>query len=196
MSRLSKAVSLIYVFAFCQLVAAQSISIPAGQSAVETCFQAANRVTSGQGAPQWQEVQPCLNALELSLDERERVSTLTNLGLIQSNLGDFDAARASFDQALLVSPSYSNTYLNRANLFYLERDFEAAIRDYNEALRLNPESVDILYLNRGMAYQNLQEYGLAETDFHAALAARPGWALVAEKLEALELERSSLEADR
>ena len=179
-----------FAIAVCKLTVAQPVSIPMAQALIDSCFQVADRAKAGQ-LTQWQEIQPCVEALELELNERERISVLTNMGLVQSYFGDFDAAQSSFDGALSLSNSYPDTYLNRGNLFYLQRNFEAAVQDYNEALRVASKSLDILYLNRGMAYQNLGEFGLAEADFRTALSVRPGWTLVLEKLETLELERNS-----
>lgn len=184
-----------FVFGFLHAANAQSITVPAAQPTVEACFSIANQAAAAR-VDQWSQVQPCLDALKLDLSERQRVSTLTNLALVQSYFGDFDSAHENFDQALSLSSSYPDVYLNRANLYYLERNFEAAIRDYSEALRLNPSSLDILYLNRGMAYQSLGEYRLAEMDFRAALSVRPNWTLIVDKLESLEIERSSLSLDR
>jgi tetratricopeptide (TPR) repeat protein len=195
LNRFSGLTGIAVAWAVCQLAVAQSVSIPMVQAVVDSCFQVADKVRTGQ-LELWQEIQPCVEALELELSERERVSVLTNMGLVQSYFGDFDAAQDSFDDALSFSNSYPDTYLNRANLFYLRRDFEAAVQDYNEALRLTPQSLDVLYLNRGMAYQNLGEFELAEADFRAALSVHPGWTLVAEKLQALELERNSRALDR
>lgn len=177
--------------AFCWVspVLAQPIPLPTAVSEVEACFQIASRAPDQQ-LVSWDDIQPCFAALELNLAERQRVATLTNLGIAQTYLGDFVQARNSFDQALQLSVAYPDVYLNRANLFYLEQNFEAAIRDYSEAIRLGAESLELLYLNRGMAYQNTRQYGLAEADYRAALTARPNWTLVAEKLEALEIERS------
>ena len=173
-----------------QLAQAQPAVLGARHPQVDACYRAAANAETGELSG-WSVTQPCVAALELDLNERERVATLVNLGSIQLHWGDFLAAQQNFDQALAINADYPDVYLNRGNLHYLRRDFEAAVRDYSEALRLNSRAGEILYLNRGMAYQNLGEFQLAEMDFRAALELRPEWSLVAEKLQQLEADRTS-----
>lgn len=176
-------------------VSAQSMVVPNAQPQVEACYQISQSAADGE-AISWDDTEPCRTALQLTLNERSKVATLSNLALMQMLLGDFDTAQSNLDEALTLSDNYADIYLNRANLSYLKRDFDASIRDYGEAIRLNPKSLDILYLNRGMAYQNLEQYDLAESDYRAALLAHPGWTLVVTKLEALEAARSASVIER
>ena len=52
------------------------------------------------------------------------------------------------------------------------RQYEPALRDFNEAIRLNP-SFALAYSNRGSAYSGLQQYELAVQDYSQAIRLRP-----------------------
>ncbi len=169
---------------------AQQITLPAAHPQVESCLAAAEQAESLQ--LQWADQQPCLEALDLSLVTAERISVLSNLALIQSRLGDFEAAERHLNLAFALGSDQAELYLNRGNLLYLKGDFTGAIRDYSEVIRRDAASIDLAYLNRGMAQQNLGRYMEAEADYRSAQALRPEWWLIAEKIQMLDAERYSV----
>ncbi|MEZ5946420.1 MAG: tetratricopeptide repeat protein [Hyphomonas sp.] len=59
-------------------------------------------------------------------------------GTEAQNAGDYDTARAFYDRAILIKPDYCEAWHRRAGLFAREENFPEALRDLNEALRLEP----------------------------------------------------------
>jgi tetratricopeptide (TPR) repeat protein len=70
----------------------------------------------------------------------------------------------------------TTVYFNRANAHSDLNDFDQAIQDYDEAIRLDPFGSD-LYLNRGLAYANKANYRQAVLDFDEAIHLYPNFAL-------------------
>ena len=52
--------------------------------------------------------------------------------------------------AIKLNPEFVYAYFNRGNLRCAQRDFRAAILDYNEAIRHDPDFAEA-YFNRGLA---------------------------------------------
>src|SRR5208282_5114912 len=59
-------------------------------------------------------------------------------------------------------------YNNRGNAYTGKGQYELAIRDYDESIKLNPNYAKS-FNNRGIAYQKKGEYGRAIEDFDAAI---------------------------
>lgn len=53
-------------------------------------------------------------------------------------IGDYETARAFYDRAILIAPDYAEAWSRRAGLFLNDENFPEALRDLNEALRLEP----------------------------------------------------------
>src|SRR5262249_7753342 len=94
-----------------------------------------------------------------------------------------------FNQALALRPNLSDVYRNRGDA-YLRRnnpgDSEQAIKEYNQALRLEDNYNPATYLYRGIAYRNTGNVRLAITDLQKALDLSLG------KSEDSEIEKGAL----
>jgi tetratricopeptide (TPR) repeat protein len=66
-------------------------------------------------------------------------------------------------------------YNNRGNGYVGKGQYDLAIKDYEEAIKNDPEYAKP-YNNRGVAYQKKAEYDLAVKDFNAALQLDPDYA--------------------
>ncbi len=52
--------------------------------------------------------------------------------------GDLDHARALYDRVIAIQPDYAEAWNRRATVFLAQQDYTEALRDVNEALRLEP----------------------------------------------------------
>ncbi|RIJ31916.1 tetratricopeptide repeat protein [Henriciella algicola] len=54
------------------------------------------------------------------------------------NLGDLELAHELLDRVIAIQPTYAEAYTRRAALFLVDENFPEALRDLNEAIRLEP----------------------------------------------------------
>ena len=104
------------------------------------------------------------NRAILTLFNRVRLKQLDNA----------DDVIADLTQVILIDPNFvedavglgpESIYTTRANLLLnVRRDWDGAIADYDEAIRLHPRNV-IGYASRGSAYLSRQNYDKAIADF-------------------------------
>ena len=66
-------------------------------------------------------------------------------------------------------------YYNRGVAHSHSGEYEKAISDYNEAIRINPEDA-LAYYNRGLIYDNSGEYEKAISDYNEAIRINPEYA--------------------
>ena len=52
--------------------------------------------------------------------------------------GDLDHARALYDRVIAIQPDYAEAWNRRATVFLTQENYPEALRDVNEALRLEP----------------------------------------------------------
>lgn len=53
-------------------------------------------------------------------------------------MGDLDLAQALYDRVLVIQPDFAEAWNRRASLFLARQNYSEALRDVNEALRLEP----------------------------------------------------------
>jgi tetratricopeptide (TPR) repeat protein len=78
-----------------------------------------------------------------------------------------------------ADPSFA--WNNRGNGRKNNEDYDRAIEDYTEALRLNPNDAEA-YNNRGVAYRHKGDYDRAIADYEAALRINPNFAAARDNL--------------
>jgi TonB family protein len=66
------------------------------------------------------------------------------------------------------TPPDFSYYQNRANSNFVLGDYDSAIKDYTEAIKLNAKESSI-YLSRGLAYYNKRKFSPAVADFDKAI---------------------------
>ena len=87
-------------------------------------------------------------------------------------LKKFPEALADYDRAISLKPR-SEFYHGRSRLRFLQNQFEMAIADQTEAIRLDPSNVNA-YSDRAVAYGRLGKNQLAIDDIRKAIALKSG----------------------
>jgi tetratricopeptide (TPR) repeat protein len=80
---------------------------------------------------------------------------------------DQDLAIAYLTEALRLDPGSSTAYFHRGNAWYDKDEYDRAIADYSDSLRLDQDAAT--YTNRGLCYSRKKEPDRAIRDFTAAL---------------------------
>jgi tetratricopeptide (TPR) repeat protein len=74
---------------------------------------------------------------------------------------------------IVINQLSANEYFERGNQHYSGRQYDDAIHNYDEAIRLNPQFISA-YNNRGIAYMNgKREYNRAIADYNEAIRLNP-----------------------
>ncbi|XP_035184240.1 tetratricopeptide repeat protein 6 isoform X2 [Oxyura jamaicensis] len=103
------------------------------------------------------------------------LKVLINRGLLYMEVGDYANACEDFKEAALLSPDDSKIFEAIGICYHRLHEFEAAVRSFNQVLKLEPISVDA-YIGRGNAYmENGHKAGLklAQKDFLKAIHLNP-----------------------
>jgi tetratricopeptide (TPR) repeat protein len=66
----------------------------------------------------------------------------------------------------------ADDYFIQADVYYKKKDFDSAIRELNEAIRLNPKSAS-MYIKRGDAYSKKNDYDRAIANYAEAIKLEP-----------------------
>lgn len=83
-----------------------------------------------------------------------------------------DQAETYVTKRIQGNPGSSQPRVWRGSLRHERGDFEGAIADYNEAIRLEPEDAQA-YNNRGNSWKTLKQYNKAIADFTEAIRLEP-----------------------
>ncbi len=73
---------------------------------------------------------------------------------------------------ILKSPEKARGYNNRGNIYSRDGKYELGLKDFNQAIKVQPNYVDAYY-NRGNAYYRQNKYELALNDFNKAIELAP-----------------------
>ena len=123
-----------------------------------------------------------------SFEIQERLSgemiylTLLTIGLARYEAQDYDGAIDRFTNALIqpavpeqmISPA--DVYFYRGLAYALKSDYDPAIVDFDQAIKLKPNLAEA-YSNRGVAYYSKGNYDQAIADFDQAIKLKPDLAV-------------------
>ena len=111
-------------------------------------------------------------ALRLGLTPEDQAGAFRCRADVLVVQGQFRKALIDDNESLRLRPN-PDTYYSRGIVFMYLRNWDLAVADFDEALRLKPD-FDIPHYNRGYAYANLRRYDKAIADLQKFLELRPG----------------------
>lgn len=68
-----------------------------------------------------------------------------NLGITETNAGNFDSAIEALDKALEFEPNSAMVYFSKAVVFHNQKELESAYANYTKAIEYNPNMIDAYY---------------------------------------------------
>lgn len=98
----------------------------------------------------------------------DTAANFNNLGLADMSAGKTDQAIQNFSRAIDLKSDYANAFENRCAAHLRSRDFQAALKDCNQAVALDPKSIFSTFL-RGKVFFGLKDDQNAVRDFSAAI---------------------------
>lgn len=108
-----------------------------------------------------------------------KVQFFNDSGYDRIEAGDYDRARADFNEALRYNAKCARAYTGRGETYRLQGWHDEALRDFNTAIRFDSEYA-AAYWSRGMVYRDLGDIDRAIADFDRALRLDPEYAEVKE----------------
>ena len=166
-------------------VSAQSMSIIGGGSFARNCYTAATVAIQLNNASR-QDLEECNQAIShAKLSRKDLLATYVNRGIVYAAMEEYQQALKDYKSAIELGPGSGEVYVNLGNLYLLSEKYEVAIRQYTIAIKLALPKDHIAYFNRGMAYENNNEFDNAEVDYRRAIELSPQWALPQLRLERL-----------
>jgi tetratricopeptide (TPR) repeat protein len=116
-------------------------------------------------------------ALEINPKDKENHKVYYMRGRSYLENRSYDQAINDFTKALEICPATDKATKfsimeSRGNAYHALNKNDAAIKDFSDAIALNPRHKNIKYVynNRGWVWQNKKDYQKAVKDYYAALA--------------------------
>lgn len=116
-----------------------------------------------------------LPQLESSVELAAEDYLVRALARLKLNLKQIDLAIDELTKVIHLTPDVDlliSAYFRRGFIRSRKKDFKGAIRDYNHALKLNPNGADV-YLNRGFIFLQIGKFKKAIKDYNRALELNP-----------------------
>lgn len=180
------------IFASVSTAFGQSVFVVGGEGYARHCYDKARNVVLWKIAS-IQDTSDCTYALDnVSLNLRDRTATFINRGVIYSASKEYDLALSDYERALGMMSDVGVAYLNKGNIMFMVREFDDAIEQYNLAMKYEKTKLHVVYLNRGMAYENSGKADLAYNDYTEALKILPEWHEATKRVDRLLLRYPNL----
>ncbi len=126
-------------------------------------------------------------AIELTSDAGLRSQAYANLGGAQRALGEDEAARQSFDEALQMNPSQASAWVGRGLLAQKQGRLDEAIADLSRGVALQPTGAH--YLDLGRCLQQARRLPEAAEAYRRALKLSPNLAEAQQALDELSVRQ-------
>ncbi len=130
------------------------------------------RWQAGQQSRFWKRTEGPYRRIPLAARAPETVQQFLQRGNALAVRGDFDAAIADYDRALLLEPGQASVYKNRGLARAGKGNYKGAIADYKQAIRLRGLDPG-MYNCRGGAWLELGQLSKAIADFTGAIGLAP-----------------------
>lgn len=115
------------------------------------------------------------------------IDLLMRRGLDVLGEGDYDRAYFYFDEVVTFAPAYAEGWHRRAAIHYVREDYAAALRDIEQALRLEPRHFEAL-AGLGVILEDLGDRKGALDAYRRALSLNPWLSNGRARVSPLELE--------
>ncbi|MBE9144204.1 tetratricopeptide repeat protein [Planktothrix mougeotii] len=89
-------------------------------------------------------------------------------GLAELNLGNYEAAIKSFNEAKNNNPKYPELFYNQGLAYYYQGKLDQAINCYSEEIKRNPKFLEVYY-QRGKSFYKKNDFEKAREDFKKVL---------------------------
>jgi Tfp pilus assembly protein PilF len=116
-------------------------------------------------------------------DPIETSQSHNNLGVMQMQASNFDAALVEFRSAIALNPYEQNSYIGRGMIEMQSQNLNAAISDFSRATEISPSPQACVWLGR--ALETSGDLRRAESAYGAALKLAPGMVDARNRLDAL-----------
>jgi tetratricopeptide (TPR) repeat protein len=97
---------------------------------------------------------------------------VNKIGIAYHQLGDFVAARRSYERAMKLDKKYADAVNNSGTVFYAQKNYRSAISRYRKAIDLSPESASF-WSNLGTAYYSRGRFEDMTKAYQKALSIDP-----------------------
>jgi tetratricopeptide (TPR) repeat protein len=97
----------------------------------------------------------------------------TYRGVAYAQQKRYSGAIADFTRAILLEPNNDYALVSRANVYSVLREFDRAMQDYDQTIRLNPSGYAEAYYGRGAIYFGRHDFARAIADFDEAIRLQP-----------------------
>jgi tetratricopeptide (TPR) repeat protein len=155
-----------------------------GDSEAAICYKHAKLGYSSRSS-----INICLNTLsDMPLPVNIRDATRINLGIIYNNGLKPNLALEQFEMTILNESVKAETLLNQGNSLYLLKDFNGALKKYNDALDLGINDISAVYYNKGLVFEKLGNTEEAVLFYKKAISLNPKLMSIFDKR--LELNQS------
>jgi tetratricopeptide (TPR) repeat protein len=127
---------------------------------------------TSEGTPADKQIDACNKIIALKIFSGEKLATVYFWRAVGWNKkGNYVQVIADTSEAIRLKPDQA-LYNMRGSAYFDKGEFDIAIADFNDALRIGPPS-GIIFHNRGNAWRAKGEYAKAIGDYDAAIKADP-----------------------
>lgn len=98
--------------------------------------------------------------------------TWNKIGIAYHQLGDFGAAKRSYEKAMKLDKTYADAVNNDGTIYYAEKRYKTAISRYRKAIELKPDAASF-WSNLGTAYYSRRRFNDMNLAYQKALELDP-----------------------